>query len=242
VEKVFTEFIAKARYPVVFLVLGVLVGLWAAAGTLKIYGIEFTPYGPAAHVALGLLGLALIGFGVFLVLRDGGASRTAIKPKYDVFLAAPMASVDAAEYHSIRELCLDVLALMRAHCGVTSAYFVGEKLETQARFETNDVAAELDFDAIAASRHFVLIYPRKTVSSVLAEVGFALARGIPMTLFAATVEDLPYLLKQAGELPRDRFPRVHVRHYGTADNLKQIIRNDGPNLLGLPRPKPAEAD
>jgi len=228
----FWDFISKARYPVVFLVLGAVFALVAASATFKGAGLELSPYSLAARLALALLALALIGLGVFMILRGDHASKTPAKReiKYDVFLAAPMAGTDTEEeYQAVRSLCLEVLALMRAHCGVASYYFVGEKLETKAAFESYDVAAEMDFDAISASRNFVLVYPRKLASSVLAEAGFALARGIPLTLFARDANDLPYLLRQGG-LPHDRYPDVHVRPYETAEKLKQIIRNDGQSV------------
>jgi hypothetical protein len=240
----FWDFISKARYPVVFLVLGAVFALVAASATFKGVGLELAPYSLAARLALGLLALALIGLGVFMILRGDRAAKVRPAIKYDVFLAAPMAGIETdEEYQAIRSLCLEVLALMRSHCGVATYYFVGEKLETKAQFESFDVAAEMDFDAIGASRDFVLIYPRKVASSVLAEAGFALARGIPLTLFARDADDLPYLLRQGG-LPRDRYPEVHVRPYETPEKLKQIIRNDGANLFDGPKsdPKPPPTD
>lgn len=240
-EKLF-EFLSKARYPAVLLLLGAILALAAAAQTLKILDVEFSPYGLPARIGLAVVALVMLGIGVALVFTGGGAPPRAIQTKYDVFLAAPMAGTETEEeYQSIRSLCLEILALMRAHGGVSTYYFVGEKLATRAQFESYDVAAEADFDALGASRNFVLIYPRRAVSSVLAEAGFALARGIPSTLFVAGKKDLPYLLQQAGELPQDRFPPVHVREYGTPEELKRIIHNDGVHLFdGLER-EPAAA-
>jgi hypothetical protein len=221
-------FFSKARYPAVFLVLGAFLLLAAAARTIKIFDLDVTLYGPVAQIPLGAVALAMLGLGVFLALKDRAVIEP-VKPQYDVFLAAPMAGTESeAEYQAIRGLCLDVMGLMRAHAGVKTIYFVGEKLLTKQDFESYDVAAEKDFDAITVSSNFVLIYPRKALSSVIAETGFALARGIPVTLFTASAGDLPYLLKQAGQLPKDRYPPVHVREYGSAEKLKQLIINDGP--------------
>ena len=226
------EFLSKARYPVVFLVLGAIFALAAAAQSIKFLSLELVPYGMAAHAGLAVFAVGMLGIGVFMVATGRGGAGPPVKVKYDLFLAAPMAGTETdEEYQSFRSLCLEVLTLMRAHCGVKTYYFVGEKLETRAQFESYDVAAEMDFDAIGASRNFVLIYPRKMVSSVLAEAGFALARGIPSTLFVAKAEDLPYLLRQAGDLPHDRFPPVHIRTYASAEELKRIIRNNGANLF-----------
>ncbi|MGD0192175.1 MAG: hypothetical protein ABSD74_15655 [Rhizomicrobium sp.] len=219
-------FFSKARYPAVFLVIGAFLLLAACARTIKIFELDVTLYGPAAQIPLGIVALAMLGLGAFLALKDRGMVKVA--PEYDVFLAAPMAGIDTEEeYQAIRSLCLEVMALMRTYAGVKDIYFVGEKLQTQKDFESYDVAAEKDFDAIAASRNFVLIYPRKVLSSVIAETGFALARGIPVTLFTASAADLPYLLKQAGSLPHDRYPPVHIREYGTPEKLKKLIMNDG---------------
>lgn len=214
------------------LVLGAILGLAAAAQRIKLFDVDLTPDRPVGQAGLALVALTMLGIGVVLAVRSGGITKSAVKAKYDVFLAAPMASTKTDdEYASIRSQCLEVLAQLRAHSGVRTYYFVGEKLETRAQFEAYDVAAEVDFDALGASRNFVLIYPSSLISSVLPEAGFALARGIPMTLFVTNVEDLPYLLRQAGDLPRDRFPPVHVRLYTRPDELGQIIRNNGVNLF-----------
>jgi hypothetical protein len=225
------EFISKARYPIVFLVLGGLFALAAAAKTIKLFEFEMAPDSAlAVRAALGLLALAMLGLGVYTALRDGSSPAT--KAKYDLFLAAPMAGTDTEEeYQEIRTLCLDALDQMKARCGIETVYFVGEKLLTKKAFESEDVAAWTDFDALRASRNFALIYPRKVLSSVIAEAGFALAHGIPSTYFVRDTHDLPYLLTQAGDLPHDRFPPVHIRDYSSAADLMQMIRNDGPGLF-----------
>ena len=134
------EFLAKARYPAVFLALGVILALAAAAQTIKILGIKFVAYGLAAHVGLGVLAVVLLGIGIVLALKGGG-----------------------------------------------------------------------------------------------------LARGIPSILFVAKSENLPFLLRQASQLPKDRFPAVRIHEYGTPENLKRIIRNNGKHLFGGPKPSSAEA-
>src|SRR5581483_8560472 len=103
------DFLGKARWGAVFLVLGVILALSAAAGAFKGFGLEFAPYNLAARLGLAALAIALLGLGVFLALRGETTSKRKID--YDLFLAAPMAAAESEEeYQEIRTLCLEVLA------------------------------------------------------------------------------------------------------------------------------------
>ena len=75
------------------------------------------------------------------------------------------------------------------------------------------IAAEKDFSALKSSRHFVMIYPHRVLSSCIVEAGYALGAGIPSTYFVRSDEDLPYALRGAVEVSADvrrvRFRNAH---------------------------------
>jgi len=228
------EVLGKLKYPTLFVLVGAAFFIVAGVQSLSISGAQLMPYNVIARGGMALVGAVFVGIGLFLILRDGRQGAPTIKreTEYDVFLAAPMAGTETEEeYAAFRQLCLEVLADLRSFSGVKTAYFVGEKLPSRSSFESFEVAAELDFEAIRKSSNFVMIYPRRMVSSVLCEAGFALAEGVPSIYFVRTEGDLPYLLTKAGELPEGDFPPVHVHSYDTTDSLRQIIRNNGARLL-----------
>ena len=228
------EFIAKLKYPTIFIIVGATFVLLAAVQAVKIAGADIVPYNEVARIVLGVAGALFVAVAVYLILRGPGHGPPGAKRvlAYDVFLAAPMAGTETEkEYTEFRHLCLELLAELRSHAGVKTAYFVGEKLETTSSFESFEVAAEVDFEAIRQSAVFVMVYPRRMVSSVLCEAGFALAEGIPSVYFVRSERDLPYLLTKGGELPRATFPAVHIHTYDTPDDLKRIVRNNGARLF-----------
>jgi hypothetical protein len=232
------DFVSKLKYPALFVVIGALFAFFAGAQSLSGAGVTLVPFAPIARIGAAIAAVVFVGVGLFLVLRGDGppaAGKPTREVLYDVFLAAPMAGTETAEeYAAFRALCLDILADLRTHCGIRTAYFVGEKLHTREEFESMDVAAELDFDAIRQSARFLMLYPRKLVSSVLSEAGFALAEGLPSVYLVRADGDLPYLLTMAGGLPHPRYPHVAVRKYATPEAISQMIANDGANFFPDP--------
>ncbi len=125
--------------------------------------------------------------------------REATKPKYDVFLSAPMASFETeAQYQSFRAEAMKVVAALRDRCGL-SVFCALERIKSIAEFETHGVSARDDMEILRHSGSFVMLYPRKLASSALFEAGHALALGLPCRFFVREEEDLPYLMQRLPE-------------------------------------------
>ena len=233
------DFLVKAKIPVILLCFVLLLVVLASVNSLTVMGSDLTPhdvlgrrieYGLAAVMMCAALAL------LFVAPSEQAAAPASSKPagavKYDMFLAVPMAGTETdAQYQELRAVALEVIAALRAHTKLQTCYFVGEKLATKADFESNSVAADEDFNALRASAHFIMIYPARMVSSVLAEAGFALAASKPSLYFVRRAEDLPFLLTRAEALRPPAFPPVVIHECPTLDDILRVIRVDGANLF-----------
>ncbi|MGF1606143.1 MAG: hypothetical protein ACFB22_07370 [Rhodothalassiaceae bacterium] len=131
--------------------------------------------------------------------RPALASSPDPTPRVDIFIGAPMSGfADAAAYEHSRSTILDLVKSLRAD-GRT-VYYAGETIATAEGFSGPQAAAEQDFRALAGAAAFVMIYPGRIASSVLVEIGFAFARGIPCLILANRRADLPYSLIESEKL------------------------------------------
>lgn len=235
-----TQVLVKGRTSVLFVVGGLILLVLGSARSLVIVGADLTVSHPVIAWILVVIGALLLVSGVaahFLSPEAGGTTVTAADgvERYDVFLAVPMSGTrDEEEYRELRGLALDVVAALEAHCDARRIYFSGRKLNTRADFESEAVSAQVDFEALRNSNHFVMIYPRPVLSSVIAEAGFAIAQGIPSVYLAQGETSLPFLLNEAHALTQPEFPVVVIHHYQDAARLLRLIENDGSNFLPKP--------
>lgn len=134
---------------------------------------------------------------------------------YEVFLAAPMSALDPSEYGTRRDDALKLIDTLSKKYGVSPIYFAGTAITQASDFTGEPEALRSDLTALRRSRLFVLIYPRKMVTSALVEAGYALALRLPCLLFARDKTDLPYLLNQAEELgSSDLLPPLRILPLG----------------------------
>jgi hypothetical protein len=152
-------------------------------------------------VALLLL-IIVVGY---LAAKRPGALNGSTPPqtekislKYDVFLSSPMAAFESQEeYKKDRENILKIIGTLQEQCHFESVFYAGTKIQSINDFDVEDLSVSQDVKALRESRYFVLLYPKKIVSSVLVEAGFALAMGKTSIYFVKTRDDLPFLLRHA---------------------------------------------
>jgi hypothetical protein len=126
---------------------------------------------------------------------------------HDIFISCPMTNIDAEEYGKMQQ-AIDSLSEQIAGRG-SSAYSAMRRIGKQTP-DPEVIAAEKDFAALMSSRHFLMIYPRRVMSSCILEAGYALGAGIPSTYFVRSDDDLPYMLRGAVESLPD-IQRVRFR-------------------------------
>lgn len=122
----------------------------------------------------------------------------ALRPRYDVFLSAPMASFkDDREYQPFRKEVMKVVDALHG-CGL-SVFCALEDIESMSQFDTQGISTSDDIDILEHSGSFVLLYPKSLPTSALFEAGYALALGLPSLFFVRDDRDLPYLMQRLPE-------------------------------------------
>jgi nucleoside 2-deoxyribosyltransferase len=144
-------------------------------------------------------------------------------PYNDLFISIPMASLTGQiVYAKHRELAISITREVEASFDFQRVYCAAKEIKSPDDMDMEDESAEKDLNALGASKHFLLIYPEKLVSSCLVEAGYALALDIPSTYFVRNPDDLPYMLRKAAEVYR-----VRLHTYKNNDHLLQVIRKIG---------------
>lgn len=160
------------------------------------------------------------------------------KYRYDVFLSAPMAALpDDPARHAFRGKLMAVQQALIENCGVRDVCSVYENIVGSPQWESPDVALRKNLTSIRDSRLLVLIYLERVASSCLVEAGIALGLRKPSVFFVSNREDLPFLLRMAGQAfegDAGDLPRVRVYEAADLDAVVRLIQiNKGGIFDGL---------
>lgn len=133
-----------------------------------------------------------------------------------------MASLKTEEdYQKYRNEALHLETILKDKCNFQTIFYAGRHLKTKAEFEAQNLSLEDDFDALRASRYFLLLYPERIVSSVLFEAGWALALGKPSVYYVRDRHDLPFLMAEAPAASLNA--KVRIYEYGSSANGRDEI-------------------
>jgi hypothetical protein len=151
---------------------------------------------------------------------------------YGAFVSIPMDGANNQEWEDHRKRMQNLVAAIRRHCEVRVVFYAGDLYPTKGKWQTPDVALCENFQKLKASNKFIMIFPRKTSSSVLVEAGMALALGKDTVIFAKNPDELPFLLRRAANASRqNNLPRINVYKYNNFDDIIRTIEDDGSSLL-----------
>jgi nucleoside 2-deoxyribosyltransferase len=150
-----------------------------------------------------------------------------------VFFAAPMSSFGSNDdYQQSREAILDVAEHLSKQHRFSSVYYAGSSISSQAHFTSNNLAMQVDLQALREANLFILLYPARLLSSVLVEAGYAMAYKKPMLLMVKNRDDLPYFFREAEQVVGDKdLPRIEIQEYQDYRDLSKIIDDSIPRLL-----------
>lgn len=168
----------------------------------------------SAPRAGGLTGVGLTGAGLM-----GRASR----PAYQVFVSAPMAAWEPGRFKENNAAVLKVVDALVKDAGLRPAFYAGTGVEDASVFDEADFSMDHDLEGVRDSRWFVLVWPEKLASSVLVEIGAAIALGKPCVLFVRKGVELPFLLK---EITQSKLVRANVREFESYEQLAEVIRRN----------------
>ncbi len=140
-----------------------------------------------------------------------------MKSHHHVFIAAPMSAFrDDAEYSANRDQVLQLIEHIKTTHHVERVYYAGLQATSSAEFLDPARSLQRDMDALRGADVFVMLYPERIASSVLVEIGYAMALGKPCVILARDVRDLPYLLRNAAQSSgQDGIPPMLIHEYKT---------------------------
>ncbi|MEQ1512079.1 MAG: toll/interleukin-1 receptor domain-containing protein [Methylotenera sp.] len=147
--------------------------------------------------------------------------------KGKVFVGIPMASADDAEYSEFKDCALRVKAALLNFAGAKEVYCPSESIQNRGQFDGYKKAIIKDFQILKESEHYVFIYPREISSSILVEMGYAIALSKNTTIFARSKNDLPFMLKKADTV----IDTLEIHECGTTDEIIRVIESEGDSFL-----------
>jgi hypothetical protein len=220
-EKIIQWLVEAFKHPLspLFFILGVLFVLLGVSQSLNIPG--FNQLVAETHfrgIAI-MLGVICLVTSVSLYYYPTKNIFTFSK-KYDVFLSTPMAAYENDEQYKASRREMKKIFDAFQDCGFI-VYWASEEIESIADFETKDISATVDLDAVKHSEYFCLIYTEKLVTSSLFEAGYALALNKSSLYFVTEKGDLPFLMRDLSSIEN---VRIHDKEdWKTMDDIVRMI-------------------
>ena len=142
--------------------------------------------------------------------------------KYDVFISSPMAALSDKQFQVDRKNISQVIACLRNNCGKPAIFWASESIQSSEEFDPPSISVETDIEAIETSEYFILIYYRKSPSSVLFEAGIALALGKKCLYFVRNRNDLPFLMRNVSEV----FSNVKIYEFSKSNDINRFLTDN----------------
>lgn len=144
--------------------------------------------------------------------------------KIELFISAPIAGVDKEqEYIAYRKNIIRLLEDAAQQVPIQKIHSVISEISSRSKYDSPEESANSDLEAISKSTHFILFYPCRVASSVLIELGYALALKKRTLIVATCMEDLPYM---AQGLQSQRFNTSYL-----IAPLERVTAGDMKNFL-----------
>lgn len=132
----------------------------------------------------------------------------------NIFLSTPIAGFcDELEYKEYRRMLLKTYRFLCKEHGkenVFAAFFAAKDYNA---YDSPSKSAREDIDAIESCDIFIMFYPRKTPTSALVELGYALAKNKKILIISPEIGILPYMVQGFFEA----YPR-QVKWLNSIDN------------------------
>lgn len=142
--------------------------------------------------------------------------------KKSVYISSPMATLENDKYEQFQKDMVSIKQALKEHCKARSIFYPGEKIPSTDRFDGKQKAINDNFKKLSESEYLLVVYPERLASSVLTEVGYAIAMSKKMIVFVKDKSDLPYMLQEA-DIAIDNFHMFQYKEIG--DIIHQIASN-----------------
>ena len=147
--------------------------------------------------------------------------------KGKVFIGVPMASADESEYKGFKECALKVKKAILDYTNATEVYCPCEAIPNPGKFDGYKKAIFNDFKILKESEYYIFIYPREVASTILVEMGYAIALSKNTTIFAKSISALPFMLRRSDGVLRN----IEIHKYQSEDDIVEIIKRENTAFL-----------
>lgn len=145
-----------------------------------------------------------------------------------VFVGAPMASLPGIDYPAFQSRVSQVAEAIEICCSdVVSTYWAGQEITGPDKFDGEQIALIRDLQQLKSSSACIFIFFESVVSSVLVEVGYAIALNKRTVIFCKNRSVLPFLLKRAD----DQIANVSIYEVKGFDDIEKMLDKDGEAII-----------
>lgn len=140
-----------------------------------------------------------------------------------IFIAAPLSAYSSNEYEEKRDEMLLIAEMLMVMPNVSSVFYAGMNLTEKTNFDNPEKAILEDFLEIKNCNVFILVYPKKIVTSALIEIGYALCmENKEIGVFVNSLDDLPFLLTKIDRV----YKNTNINLIGTSlkDSIEKYIQ------------------
>jgi hypothetical protein len=143
--------------------------------------------------------------------------------KGKVFIGVPMASIAKVEYAKMRSGAMQIKQAILTHTKLKDVYCPVENIVSTTNFDSEKKAIFDDFRVLKESEYYIFLYPKRIASSVLLEMGYAIALSKKTRVFTNSRSELPFMLRQADEA----VPNLFVYEYKEFSEIAAKIKSQG---------------
>lgn len=146
-----------------------------------------------------------------------------------VFVGAPMAGMGGdIKYGAHRANVIDVIEAMEICCDDVNVYWAGRTIKKVDEFHGEMSALTIDLRQLKSSAVCVFIYMESVVTSVIVEIGYAIALNKRTIIFCRSKSDLPYMLRHSN----DQISNLSIHECRDFADVIKMLERDGNAILG----------
>ena len=139
---------------------------------------------------------------------------------HTIYLSVPMASISDNQYEEMHRFVFDLQQVLK-EIGFSEIRSSALVIDGRAEFDGKTKAMRDNFSTLKEVDSILVVYPWKSPSSCLVDIGYGIALCKKMVIFFR--EGLPYILEEAGGYIR------HVRTYSFNEfqDIIEVIKSNG---------------
>jgi len=208
-DKIFTSAIKYSTKVKTFIGLLSLIATTSAISLFFIYqSIDEYRY----IIIIGLILIILSAMMIALIHATKKENNIKENFEYDVYISYPVSNISENEYIEITNLIKQIINILESKN--LSVYGT-------IKSKNNKTIPMNDTKALLKSQNFILIYPEKTISSVIFEAGIAYAYNKESHYFIKNINNLPVAMKEANKYSDNIF----IHEFTTYDIILNFIEN-----------------